>query len=243
MRMSVSLIAAGLMVASPALAGDQRDGRGTAFSAAADVAGAVSPYIQMVRLDAKDPDVHRNRGTKDQGKALSKDDLYQMIAYYNASIRRDPKDDDAYFHRGLANLYAGALPSAIADLSQASRIDPQYAYYALWIDIIDKRLNEASSLAQAAAHFNMGKWPAPVVRLFLGDATPADVLAAANDPDPVTRNGQLCEANFYNGEFALQQGDKQEAARLFRLAADSCSHEFVEGAAANSELAALQGPR
>jgi lipoprotein NlpI len=243
MRMSVSLIAAGLMVASPALAGDQDDAHAAALYAAGNRADAPPAYTQMARLDAKDPDVHHNRGTKDQGKALSKDDLYQMIAYYNASIRRDPKDDDAYFHRGLANFYAGALPSAIADLSQASRIDPQYAYYALWIDIIDKRLNDASSLAQAAAHFNMSKWPAPVVRLFLGDATPADVLAAANDPDPVTRNGQLCEANFYSGQFALQQGDKQEAARLFRLAADGCSHEFVEGASANSELAALEGPR
>jgi lipoprotein NlpI len=243
MRMSVSLIAAGLMVASSALAADQHDAHGAALFAAGDRANAVPAYTQMARLDAKDPDAHRNRGTKDQDKAPSPDDLYQMIGYYNASIRRDPKDDDAYFHRGLAKLYAGALPSAIADLSQASRIDPQYPYYALWIDIIDKRLNEASSLAQAAAHFNMSKWPAPVVRLFLGDATPADVLAAANDPDPVTRTGQLCEANFYNGEFALQQGDKQEAARLFRLAATGCSHEFVEGASANSELAALEGPQ
>jgi len=243
MRISTSLIAAGLMAASSALAADQHDAQGVAFYAAADLADAVPAYTQMVRLDAKDPDTHRNRGIKEQGKAQSKDDLYQIIVYYNATIRRDPKDDDAYFHRGLAKLYAGALPAAMADLSQASRIDPQYVYYGLWIDIIDKRLNQASSLAQAAAHFNMSKWPAPVVRLFLGETTPADVLAAANDPDPVTRNGQLCEANFYNGEFALQQGDKPEAARLFRLAADSCSHEFVEGAAANSELAALQGPQ
>ena len=78
--------------------------------------------------------------------------------------------------------------------------------------------------------------------MFLGETTPADVLAAAaNDPDPVTRNGQLCEAHFYSGQYALQQGDKPEATRLFRLAAAGCSHEFVEGAAANSELAALEG--
>jgi lipoprotein NlpI len=239
MRISTSLIAAGLVIASPALGADQRDG--LASYAAGTLADAAPAYLRMARLDAKDPDTHRNRGTKEPGKALSKDDLYQVIVYYSASIRRDPKDDDAYFHRGLAKLYAGALPAAMADLSQASRLDPQYAYYALWIDIIDKRLNEASSLAQAAAHFNMTKWPAPVVRLFLGEATPADVLAAANDPDPATRKGQLCEANFYNGEFALQQGDEQEAARLFRLATTDCSHEFVEGASANSELAALEG--
>src|ERR1700731_3339740 len=149
MRFPTTLIAVGLLAASPALAG-------------------MPDLTRMVRLEAKDPDARHSRGAKEQTKS----DLYQTIVYYNASIRRDPKDDDAYFHRGLAKLYAGALPSAIADLSQASRIDPQYAYYALWIDIIDKRLNEASSLAQAAAHFNMSKWPAPVVRLFLGETTP-----------------------------------------------------------------------
>jgi tetratricopeptide (TPR) repeat protein len=169
----------------------------------------------MVRLDAKDPDARHIRDTKGQTKS----DLYQIIVYYNDAIKRDPKDDDAYFHRGLAKLYAGALPAAMADLVAASRLDPQYAYYALWIDIIDRRRNEAGSLRQAAAHLDMTKWPAPVIRLFLGETTPAAVLAAAADPDPATRKGQLCEANFYGGEFALQQGAKSEATRRFRLAA------------------------
>jgi len=60
--------------------------------------------------------------TREQAKSQS--DLYQIIAYYNDAIRRDPRDDDAYFHRGLAKLYAGALPAAIADLAQASKLDP-----------------------------------------------------------------------------------------------------------------------
>jgi lipoprotein NlpI len=236
MRFSSTLMAAGLVAAGPALAADP-----LALSAPDGLAGAVAGYIRTVRLDAKDPDVRNNRGSKAQAsKAQSKDDLYQIIVYYNAAIKRDPKDDDAYFHRGLAKLYAGALPAAMADLSQASRLDPEYAYYALWIDIVDKRRNEASSLAQAVPHFNMSKWPAPVVRLFLGETTPAAVLAAAEDPDPATKAGQICEANFYNAEFALlQQGDRQEATRLFRLAAAACPHQFVEGASAMSELAAL----
>jgi lipoprotein NlpI len=214
MRFSTTLIAVGLLAASPALAG-------------------MPDLTRMVRLEAKDPDARHGRGAKEQS------DLYQTIVYYNDAIRRDPRDDDAYFHRGLAKLYAGAVPAALADFSQASRLDPDYAYYALWIDIIDKRRNAAGSLAQAAARFNMTKWPAPVVRLFLGETTPDAVLAAAADPDPVTRRGQLCEANFYAGQFALQRGATQDAARLFRLAAADCPHEFIEGPAANAELAAL----
>ena len=214
MRFPTTLIAVGLLAASPALAG-------------------MPDLTRMVRLEAKDPDARHGRGAKEQS------DLYQTIVYYNDAIRRDPRDDDAYFHRGLAKLYAGAVPAALADFSQASRLDPDYAYYALWIDIIDKRRNAAGSLAQAAARFNMTKWPAPVVRLFLGETTPDAVLAAAADPDPVTRRGQLCEANFYAGQFALQRGATQDAARLFRLAAADCPHEFIEGPAANAELAAL----
>jgi lipoprotein NlpI len=238
MRFSVTMIAAGLLVASPALAADQRgrdDTRGLAVYAEGDPAD-IADYIQTVRLDAKDPGAHRSRGTNEQVRS----DLYQIIVYYNGAIRRDPKDDDAYFHRGLAQLYAGALPQALADLSQASRLDPQYAYYALWIDIIDKRSNEASRLAQAISHLNMTKWPAPVIRMFLGETTPAAVLAAADDPDPTTRSGQLCEAHFYSGELALQQGAKGEATRLFRLAAAGCARDFVEGSAASAELNALE---
>jgi lipoprotein NlpI len=242
MRFSMTVIAAGLLTASRVLATDQLDRddkRGLAIYVKGDLANIAG--TRMVRFDVKDPDARGNPGTKEQASDQAKNDLYQIIAYYNAAIKRDPKDDDAYFHRGLAKFYAGALPAAMADLSQASRLDPGYAYCALWIDILDKRSNEVSGLAQAISHFNMTKWPAPVIRLFLGETTPAAVLAAAaaEDPDPNTRRGQVCEANFYSGELALQQGAKGEAARLFRLAVAGCARDFVEGSAASAELKAL----
>jgi lipoprotein NlpI len=191
--------------------------------------------IETVRLDSKELDVAQDHSTKDQAKS----DLNRIIGYYNAAIKRDPKDDDAYFHRGIANFYEGYLPLALADLSQASRLDPEYAYYALWLDILNKRGKMASRLPQAIAHINMTKWPAPVIRLFLGKTTPVAVLAAADDTDANTKKSQVCEANFYMGELALQQGVKQESARLFRLAAADCPRDFVEGPAAYAELKAL----
>jgi lipoprotein NlpI len=234
MRFSATVIATVLLgVASPALAADRDDNTGILFHATGY--SGFANYIEMVRLDSKDPLAPRNRDTKDR----SKSDLNQIIVYYDSAIKHDPKDDDAYFHRGLAKFYAGALPQALADLSQASKLDPQYAYYALWIDIIEKRGNMASGFPQAVSKINMTKWPAPVVRLFLGQTTPAAVLAAADDPDANTKRGQVCEANFYSGELALQQGAKEEATRLFRLAAAGCPHEFAEGPSATAELEAL----
>jgi lipoprotein NlpI len=236
MRFSMTVIATGLLAASPALATD--DARGLAIYVEGDLPNIVG-YTQLVRFDAKDPDARHSRGTKEQDNQQAKNDLYQIIVYYNAVIKRDPKDDDAYFHRGLAKFYAGAPSAAMADLSQANSLDPDYVYYALWIDIINRWRNEASNLANAISHFDMTKWPAPVIRLFLGETTPAAVLAAADDPDPNTRRGEVCEANFYSGELALQRGAKGEATRLFRLAAAGCARDFVEGSAARAELDAL----
>ena len=244
MRISAMTISATLLVgaAGTAFAADQRywDGNGvssyTQGIAADSTATLNGNFIEKVRLDAKDLAAgQRNRGTKDQAKS----ELNQIIVYYDAAIKHDPKDDDAYFHRGLASFYAGAVPQALADLAQAGKLDPQYPYYPLWIDIIDKRGNQKSRLPEAISHIDMTKWPAPVVRLFLGELTPSDLLAAADNPDAATKKGQVCEANFYIGELALQQDGKDEAARLFRLAAAYCPPGFVEGPSARSELEAL----
>jgi lipoprotein NlpI len=85
----------------------------------------------------------------------------------------------------------------------------------------------------------MTKWPGPVIGLYLGQMTPKAVLAAADDPDANKKKGQVCEANFYTGELVLQRGAKDEARRLFRLAADDCPKNSDERSAANAELKAL----
>jgi lipoprotein NlpI len=85
----------------------------------------------------------------------------------------------------------------------------------------------------------MTVWPAPVIRLFMDQMTPAAVLAAADDPDATKKKGQVCEAIFYSGELSLTKGLKDEATRLFRLAASDCPHSFNEWDAANAELKAL----
>src|SRR5215472_13336429 len=89
----------------------------------------------------------------------------------------------------------------------------------------------------------MTKWPAPVIRLFLGQLTPEAVLAAANESDVKSKQDRVCDANFYSGELALQQGQKDSAARLFRLASADCPKDSDELWAANVELKALGEPR
>jgi lipoprotein NlpI len=199
-----------------------------------DAGIAKAPRGELARFDPHVP-APRRGGPKGQSTA----ELERIIAAYNAAINFDPKDDDAYFHRGIANFYAGSLAKALADMSKANELDPKYPYYALWLDILARRGNLPSQLAQSTAQFDMNKWPAPLIRLYLGETTPQAVLAAAEDPDPATTNGQLCEANFYIGELALRQDANEEAVHRFRLAADNCPGDFVEEPAAGAELRAL----
>jgi lipoprotein NlpI len=231
------------LVSNPQIAGSTEAIRDRIFAHSSPGIGcrsgadrAAADDVELILFDPTAHRVYRNRGVAHPVRSY----LGRSIARYSKIIMLDPKDDDAYFRRGIANLYAGSLPKALADISQASELDPKYAYYALWRDIIDRRSNLASHLARATAQFDMTKWPAPLVRLFLGQTTPAAVLAAAAaDPDGNTKKEQICEANFYTGELALQRGAKKEAARLFRLAAADCPHDFVEGPAASAELLAL----
>jgi hypothetical protein len=68
---------------------------------------------------------------------------------------------------------------------------------------------------------------------------PAAVLAAADNPDVKIKMGQVCEANFYSRELALQKDGKEAAAQLFRLATADCPHALIEWPAARAELKTL----
>jgi lipoprotein NlpI len=216
--------------------------RGETYRAKGDLDRAIVEYSEAMRLDGKDPDPLIARGIVYRVKG----DSDRAIADLNEAIRLSPKSEGAYFNRGMAYLYSGALAQALSDVGQAADLDPKDAYNALWADIIAQRSKAPSRLSQAVARIDMNAWPAPIVRMFLGELTPAATLAAAGDPDPRKQRDHACEANFYGGQWALRQtkrDSKKEAARLFQLAANDCPPSFNEWSAAKAELKALGAVR
>jgi lipoprotein NlpI len=201
-----------------------------------DIDRGIYDFSEVIRLDPKRGVAFLERGDT----YFAKGDYDRAIADYNEAIRLDPKHaKEAYRNRGHANLYSGALAKALADFNQVSELSPKDAYVALWLDIANNRSNLPSRLADATRQIDMTEWPAPIIRLYLGQLTPEAVLAAADDPNADTKKHQVCEANFYTGELALQHGAKDEATRLFRLAAADCPKTFDEYEAAVAELRAI----
>jgi lipoprotein NlpI len=210
-------------------------GRGSAQRAIGDIDSAIADYDQAIQISPTYKPSYFQRGNA----YAAKGDFGHAIADYDEGIRLDPKDARAHRTRGLANLRAGSLSKSLTDLDQSQSLDPKDAYAALWREIVARRSNVPSLLAEKTAQLDMNKWPAPVVRMFLGEITPESVLAAAEDPDPRVQKGQVCEANLYAGELALQRGSTEEATRLFGLAAADCPTTFIEWSAAKAELKAL----
>ena len=176
-----------------------------------------------------------DRGNAHHGKG----DVERAVADFNEAIKLDAKADWAYLYRGIANLYSGSAPKALADVNQAAELDAKDAINALWVDIVGSRNGLPSRLSQATSQVDMTKWPGPVLRLFLGQLTPAAVLAAADDPVSWRKARQTCQANFYGGILALRKNANDEAARLFQAAASDCPKSLLEWRAATAELKAL----
>jgi lipoprotein NlpI len=206
--------------------------RGIAYDNQGEFDQAIADYKEALGLNPQKAQAYYNRGNT----YWHKGDYVHAIADFNDAIKLDPKSAPAYRSRGLAALYSSNADKALADLTQASKLDPKDPYDALWVDILEQRTKAPSRLFEASSQINMTTWPAPVIRMFLGQITPAALLAAADNADAKNRAGQVCEANFYSGEWALRTGAKEEADRLFRLAASVCPKDFLEWGAANAEL-------
>lgn len=200
-----------------------------------DLDHAIDDYTEVIRLDSKNALAFNSRGNT----YLAKGNPDRAIADYDEAIRLDPDEPGTYLNRGLANLYSGSLQKAQADFERSSELNPKDAYIALWLEITNRRSSLPSRLAEATTRIDMTKWPAPLIRLYLGQITPEAVLAAADDPDIGAKERQACEANFFIGEFALERSAKDEAVHQLRLAAADCAKNINWLALINDELKTL----
>jgi lipoprotein NlpI len=212
-------------------------GRGNVRGMQGDDDAAIADFDAAIKLNPKDLEAYLNRGTAQAQKG----DLAGAVATFDTILRQWPDDVPVYANRGFTRFAAGDFAGAAADLEHASQGTPANLYVPLWRYLSRARLGEkdTAELERSLKSVDRTAWPAPVLDLFLGQAKPDAVRAAAAEGDAAGRADRDCEASFYLGEFALLDGRREDALGLLRQAGDQCPAGFTERAAARGEAARL----
>ncbi len=181
-----------------------------------DLDHAIDDYKWVIAHVSADPLAAYNRAPDLRaGEPLS-------LSSAEPVLGRDSDRARAYRGLGIASFQAGLLEQSQHEFKQLTAMDPGNADAALWLDLARRRAGQASELANEAKRLDMRKWPAPLVRLFLGRETVDGVLAAADRSGPALRGIRRCEASFFAGELMLQQSRDAEAVRLIDKALAEC---------------------
>jgi tetratricopeptide (TPR) repeat protein/RsiW-degrading membrane proteinase PrsW (M82 family) len=162
---------------------------------------------------------------------LQKFEYERSIAELDAAIKLDPTQPDAYFARARARYYLGDFKPAIADLVQSNARAP-FAYSAIWLYLVRTRAgqNGRDELNFWAGRLPHDAWPFPLIEFYLGARSLPLVLSAA------TTNDQLCEAEFYTGEWLLLQKLDAPGVAALRKAVEICPVSYIERNGAIAEL-------
>lgn len=196
---------------------------------------ALADFDRAVQLSPKDPRPYVGRARVFQVRG----DLEKALSNLDLAIEINPNNPGFHRLRGAIHFQSGHLTEALADLGRSNELNRKDAYTQLWFHLAQRKSGSGSELSEAAKLIDPSRWPAPIVRFFMGEMTFEALLESAQDNSMRKTREQVCEANFYAGELALEQGADQ-AARLLRAAADECPKRFVEWAAAKAELHKLE---
>lgn len=139
---------------------------------------------------------------------------------------------------GISYWVTGQIDNAEKNFSYVTDRGPNKIYAWLWYALARVRLGKTVP-RQLLPDLDEKAWPAPIVAFFLGKATQDSVFAAAGQGDTKQLEGQLCEANFYTGEWLLQHHDEAAAKPLLAKAASDCPPNFIEWMPAQMDQAAL----
>jgi len=220
--------------------------RGLAHKAKGDYDRALADYEQAIVFAPNDARLYNERGTAYAGMS----DFPNAIADFNRAITLKPDQEAAIKNRGRVNFVLGNFAQAAADLQRGLSLDSTDADATLWLHVARRRLaqDDSSDFAAHAAAADSARWPAPLLRYFLGTLSAEKLRAAAKDSTVVATgaagaaNDRACATAFFLGEDALLRNDPAASA-LFDESRTVCQKETTEHKAASAELQRLKDQR
>ncbi|MBF0507239.1 MAG: tetratricopeptide repeat protein [Nitrospirae bacterium] len=207
--------------------------RGIAWRDKGDYDKAIADYSEAILLNPQYVLAYNNRGIAWRDKG----DYDKAIADYSEAILLNPEYALAYNNRGIARFNKGEFSSAALDLAQSQQLKPSI-YTAIWLYLARARNNSdgETELTLNTKDMDGKKWPAPVAALYLGKSDSTTVISQSVNPEQKKYKEQLCEANFFLGEWHLLHNETQQARMLFTKAQNECPKTFSEYGSAVTEL-------
>ncbi|MDY0874205.1 tetratricopeptide repeat protein [Dongia rigui] len=118
-------------------------------------------------------------------------------------------------------LMNGEVERAAAAIDRYRATYPDQLYGAVWAALVARAANKPIPADVTSLSDRNDIWPMPVLRRLVQGGQPADLLAAAETPDPRLSRQRLGEAEFYLGVGAMLDGDANAAARYFKKAVET----------------------
>lgn len=216
--------------------------RGYLYHLQARYKEARGDFDRAIRLNRNDAEAWNGRALV----SLAEGDGDKAISDFSRALKLLPQSGAYYANRATARLIDGDLKRAIADFEQAVINDPEEPFLRLLLFVAEARAGNRQAaegrLAAYATEHAVGPWPKPIIDLFLGRGSIEAVEQAAARAAGLEADGQVFDANFYLGQWALLHGDEDSAEARFKSVTDSRMREYLEFDIARAELDGLANP-
>jgi len=213
------------------------DFRGRAYYRKDDCERAIYDFTTAIERDPNMAEAYSNRGL-----ALARKGLYdRAIQDHTKAMELGSTGRPERLWRGWAFFNDRRFAEAVPDFAHHVKRMPKDPYGHLGLYLARTRAGKGGKADLAAFRKRQGpgkddEWPTPVVRMYLGEITPQQCLAAAVDEVPKRDAQEKSEACYYIGLIYLLRGDRRTARRCFRWCLAAKQWDLVEYTGAQAEL-------
>ncbi len=161
---------------------------------------------------------------------------------FDSTLELDEAHQFAERNRGIALYYGGRYELAERDLLKHYKDNPQDAYRALWLYLVEvEKDGDVLARERLASRYQASDkqdWGWQIARLYIRDVSESEFLEsiARTRQDNTQLAQRLCEGYFYLAKRYQTLGDYRSAVALFKLAMSGNVYDFVEHRYAMLEL-------
>ena len=139
------------------------------------------------------------------------------------AIDLDPRDIRLVQMLGFARFANGDYAIAANNLQRALRFrDDMKGMLLLYLARGKSGEDGRAELLKSAGYLRTRAWPFPIMALYLGHGSPAEVMGSAATEE------ESCEANFYIGHWLQLQGRRADGFGMLKTALRTCPKTLIE---------------